>query len=208
MRATRVRVALNVRRSHETTSPEAQHPGDRAAPPPPARSDRDSVSAQQRVLGRGHGNQACRPGAGGTRPRPGRGACRSRPKATVCSSHEAMSAVVPWGRYACSSSNGRQKWPIWVCASMKPGATQRPRGIDDPGFIAAGVVRAGDRRNRSRPCAYGHLHALQHLAAVHVDQPPSGHHEVGLHFAEAGAVSNVGSLYWSLLMVLVSVSRA
>ena len=58
--------------------------------------------------------------------------------------------------------------------------------VDDPCLVAAGMIGAGPHVT-DPPLAHGHLHAVQHLAGVDVDQAPAGDQQVSLDLAHAGA---------------------
>ena len=59
-------------------------------------------------------------------------------------------------------------------------------GVDDLGLVAAGMIGAGPHVT-DPPLAHGHLHAVQHLARVDVDQAPAGNQQVSLDLPHAGA---------------------
>ena len=101
----------------------------------------------------------------------------------VAGGHERGGAV---GRVGLQQFEGAAEMADVGMGIDESGRDPPAPGVDDPGLVAAGMIGAGPHVT-DPPLAPGHLHAVQQLAGVDVDQAPAGDQQVGLDLAHAGA---------------------
>ena len=101
----------------------------------------------------------------------------------VAGGHERGGAV---GRVGLQQFEGAAEMADVGMGIDESGRHPPAAGVDDPGLVATGVISAGAHVTDA-PLAHGHLHAVQHLAGVDVDQAPAGDQQVSLDLTHAGA---------------------